>query len=167
MAKPSVGFDLHWLRSLTLKPRPIWCLQRRACHLSWNFNKENGPPFPGSGSFRVIWPLHFTENRPPPGPEALTHNLTSLSQPQTFLPTWCLELVCVCVCVCTRAHMLAQLCATLCNPMDYNLPDSFVYCHFLLQEISTQGSNTRLQSLLHWQTNSSLLYHLGSPILEG
>ena len=77
--------------------------------------------------------------------------------------------VCVCACACTRAraHMLAQLCATLCNPMDCDLPDSFVYCHFLLQEISTQGSNTRLQSLLHWQTNSSLLYHLGSPILEG
>ena len=72
MARPSLDFDLHWLRSLTLKPR---CLQRRACHLSWNFNKENGPPFPGSGSFRAICPLHFTENRPPPGPEALPHNL--------------------------------------------------------------------------------------------
>ena len=113
MARPSVGFDLHWLRSLTLKPRLIWCLQRRACHLSWNFNKENGPPFPGSGSFRVIWPLHFTENRPPPGPEALTHNLTSLSQPQTFLPTWCLELVCVCVCVCVCMHTCTQVCVLL------------------------------------------------------
>ena len=134
MARPSVGFDLYWM-SLTLKPRMIWCLRRRACHLSWNYNKEDGPPFPGSGSFRAIWPLQFTEDRPPPGPEAFTHNLTSLS-PAPGLPAhlgaWraCVYVcvcVCVCVCMCVWAHMCAQLCPTLCNPMDYNLPDSFVY----------------------------------------
>ena len=30
----------------------------------------------------------------------------------------------VCVCACARAH--AQLCPTLCDPMDCNLPDSSV-----------------------------------------
>ena len=49
-------------------------------------------------------------------------------RPSTLVPGTC---VCVCVCVCVytlaRAHTLAQLCPTLCNPMDYNLPDSFVY----------------------------------------
>ena len=33
--------------------------------------------------------------------------------------------VCVCVCVCVRAH--AQSCLTLCDPMDYSLPDSSVH----------------------------------------
>ena len=34
------------------------------------------------------------------------------------------KLVCVCVCVC------AKLCPTLCNPMDYSLPDSSVHAIF-------------------------------------
>ena len=35
--------------------------------------------------------------------------------------------VCVCVCVCMCALMRAQLCLTLCDPMDYNLPGSSVH----------------------------------------
>ena len=34
-------------------------------------------------------------------------------------------------------------------------------CHFLLQEISTQGSNPHLLWLLHWQMCSLPLSHLG------
>ena len=47
-------------------------------------------------------------------------------RPSTLVPRTC---VCVCVCVYmhARAHTLVQLCPTLCNPMDYTLPDSFVY----------------------------------------
>ena len=38
-------------------------------------------------------------------------------------------------------------------------------CHFLLQGIfPLQGSNPRLQCLLHWQADSLLLSHLGSSI---
>ena len=37
-------------------------------------------------------------------------------------------------------------------------------CHFLLQGISlTQGSNLHLWHLLHWQVDSLLINHLGSP----
>ena len=40
----------------------------------------------------------------------------------------------------------------------------FVGCHFLLQGIfPTQGSSLHLLCLLHWQVNSLLLSHLGSP----
>ena len=63
---------------------------------------------------------------------------------------------------------MCQSCLTLCDPMDYSLPGSSVKntrvgCHFLLQGIfPTQGSNP---CLLHWQVDSFLLSHLGSPIL--
>ena len=65
---------------------------------------------------------------------------------------------------------LAQLCPTLCNPMDCSLPGSSVHrdspgkntCHFLLQGIFlTQGSNWHLLCLLHWQMGSLPLSHLG------
>ena len=38
-------------------------------------------------------------------------------------------------------------------------------CHFLLQGVfPTQESNLRLLHLLHWQTDSLLLSHVGNPI---
>ena len=54
---------------------------------------------------------------------------------------------------------VAQLCLTLCDPMDCSPPGwSF---HFLL--IPTQGSNPCLLQLLQWQVDSLLLCHLGNP----
>ena len=94
--------------------------------------------------------------------------------------------LCVCVCVCVCAHSVHQLCPTLCDPMDYNLPGSSVHgifqarrwvtCNFLLQGIfPTQGSNPSLWHLLHRQEGSlpllppgkpsPALYHLGKFIL--
>ena len=63
---------------------------------------------------------------------------------------------------------------TLCNPMDCSPPGSCswdfpgkntgVGCHFLLQEIFlTQGSDSHLLHLLHWQVDSLPLSYLGSP----
>ena len=74
--------------------------------------------------------------------------------------------MCVCVCV----HLLAQLCLTLCDPMDYSPPGSSVHgknnrvgCHSLLQDIfPTQGVN---MILLHC---GQILYHLshqGRPLI--
>ena len=70
----------------------------------------------------------------------------------------------------------AQLCLTLCDPMDCTPPGSSVHgiffsgkntrvgCHFLLQGIFlTQGPNLHLLCLLHWQANSLPLSQLGSP----
>ena len=67
-----------------------------------------------------------------------------------------------------KALLFAQLCSTLCNPMDYSLPGSSV------QEISqarilewvsfSRGSNLNLLYLLHWQTDSLTLSHWGSPM---
>ena len=69
----------------------------------------------------------------------------------------------------------AQLCLTLCNPMDCSLPGSSshgvflgkntgVGCCFLLQGIfSTQGLSPRLWHLLHWQVDSLPLVPPGSP----
>ena len=62
--------------------------------------------------------------------------------------------------------LVAQWCLTLCDSMDYSPPGSSVYrisqaralewgCHFLLQGIFlTQGSNSCLVHLLHWQVDS-------------
>ena len=71
--------------------------------------------------------------------------------------------VCVCVCVCS----IAQLCLTLCRPMDCRLlcPWNFpgknigVGCHFLIQRIfPTQGLNPYLLCLLFfWE--ELILYH--------
>ena len=38
--------------------------------------------------------------------------------------------VCVCVCVCVCARACIQLCPTLCDPMDYKPPGSFVHVLF-------------------------------------
>ena len=48
---------------------------------------------------------------------------------------WCVYVcmcVCVCVCVCVRVSV-AQLCLTLCEPLDYNPPGSSI--HGILQAI--------------------------------
>ena len=61
----------------------------------------------------------------------------------------CIYLLCVCIC--------AQLCSTICDPMDCGLPSSSV------QEIFP-GKNTRVCYLciLHWQTDSLPLSYLES-----
>ena len=71
----------------------------------------------------------------------------------------------------------AQSSLTLCDPVDFILPGSFVpgifpgkktgvCCHFLLQRtFPTQGSSSHLLCLLHWQADSLLLSYLGSLIL--
>jgi len=44
--------------------------------------------------------------------------------------------VCVCVCVRARVHTLvAQSCPTLCNPMDYSPPSSYVHGIFFQARI--------------------------------
>ena len=72
---------------------------------------------------------------------------------------------------------VTKSCPTLCDPMDCSLPGSSgkdipakntgVGFHFLLQGIfPMQGSNLCLLLLLHWQTDSLLLSHLGSPTTQ-
>ena len=73
--------------------------------------------------------------------------------------------------------LVAQLCPTLCDPMDYSPPGSSVQGmnfpgkntgvghHGLLQGIvPTQGSNSRILRPLHGQAGSLPLCHLGSPL---
>ena len=75
-----------------------------------------------------------------------------------------------------RCRMCAQLCLTLCDPMDYSLSGSSIYeifqariqgvgGHFPFQEIfqTTRVMNPYLVHLLHWQADSLLLCYLGSP----
>ena len=69
-----------------------------------------------------------------------------------------------------------QSCLTLCDPMDCSLArllcpwdspakNTGVGCHFFLQGIFwTQGSNTHLSCLLHWQEGSSALTPPGKPL---
>ena len=72
---------------------------------------------------------------------------------------------------CMHVCSVAQLCPTLCDPMDYHLPGSSVhgvfffligkntgvFCHFLLQEISPPRDRTCISciSCIGWQ----ILYH--------
>ena len=70
--------------------------------------------------------------------------------------------------------MLAQLCPSLCDPMDCSPLGSSIHgilgkntglgCHILLQGIFLiQGSNWCLLHLVHWQEDSLPLHHLRSP----
>ena len=74
-----------------------------------------------------------------------------------------------------HAMLSLQSCLTLCNPMDYSQPGSSVHgdspgqntgvgCRALLQGIfPTQGSNSHLLCLLHWQAGSLSLAPPGKP----
>ena len=78
-------------------------------------------------------------------------------------------------CKSERESEVAQLCLTLCNPMDCSQPGSAVYgdssgkntgkgCHALLQGIfQTQRLN---QNLLHWQAGSLPVVPPGKPIIN-
>ena len=63
--------------------------------------------------------------------------------------------------------VLIQSCPILVDPMNRLLchgifQEKILGCHFLLQGIfPTQGSNTHLLQLLHWQVDSLPLCHLG------
>ena len=69
--------------------------------------------------------------------------------------------------------MRAQSCLTLWDPADCSPPGSSVHGNFQARILewaaisssrgSSQGSNLRLQCLLHWQVDSLPLSHLGSP----
>ena len=77
------------------------------------------------------------------------------------------------LCLC----LVAQLCLTLCNPMDCNLPGSSVHedspgkntgvdCYALLQgTFPTQGLKLSLLWPLHWQVDSLPLMPPGKPLL--
>ena len=79
------------------------------------------------------------------------------------------------VCVCAKS---LQSCPTLCDPMDCSPPGSSVHgvslgknigagCHALLQGIfPTQGSNSSLLCLLHWQECSLPLAPPGKPAVD-
>ena len=68
-----------------------------------------------------------------------------------------------------QGRSVAQLCPTLCNPMDCSLSDSSV--HGILQARMlewvamrfSKGSNPHLLCHLHWQASSLLIALLGSP----
>ena len=70
------------------------------------------------------------------------------------------------------ACSLTQSCPTLCDPMDYSTPGYSVHgifpdnntevgCYILQDILLTQGLNSCLLHLLHWQMNFLLLKHLG------
>ena len=72
--------------------------------------------------------------------------------------------VCVCVCVCVCVSWVSQLCPTLpahglwptrlLCPWTFSGKNTEVGCHFLLQGIfPTQGSDSHLLHLLHWQVD--------------
>ena len=59
------------------------------------------------------------------------------------------------------------LCPTLRNPRGFPSKNTGMGCHFLLQGIFlTQGSNSSLSYLLHWQEDPSLLSHQGTTAIH-
>ena len=105
----------------------------------------------------------------PQGQPLLAHTLTLT---HTFLQTHTHPhtTVCVCVCVCVCVFSCSVIFSSLqphepsrlhC-PQDSPGKNAGVNCHFLLQRIfGTQGSNSHLLHLLHWQEDSLSLRHLG------
>ena len=98
-------------------------------------------------------------------------DVSSSKLPFTFpLGPYYLHYFIICViypATCKHMHARSrQSSLTLCDPMNYSLPgllcpwdspgkNTGVSCHFLLQVIfPTQGSNSHLLSLLHWQMGS-------------
>ena len=72
-------------------------------------------------------------------------------------------------------YMCAQSCPIFCNPIECSPSGSSVHgifqastrvgCYFLLKGIfPNQRLNPHLLHLLHWQTDSLPLCHLGSPV---
>ena len=119
----------------------------------------------------------------------LSPDQTSGDQP-SFKPTLMVLLLFVCFLIFNfvlHDWVLAQLCLTLCDPMDCSLlwgckqrvrhslclrnfpgNNSRMGCHFLLQGIFLiQGSNPCLLYLLHWQQMVYQLRHLGCHFVLG
>ena len=83
--------------------------------------------------------------------------------------------MCVCVYVCVCVCVYAQLCPALCKPTDCSPPGSSVHGILrarILEWVAVSPSRrssqprdrTRISYLLHWQTHSLPLSHLGIPI---
>ena len=86
-----------------------------------------------------------------------------------------LPFCCVCVSVCPQVHARVHV-SLLADPwtvahqaplfMEFSRQEYWSFCHFLLQGIfPSQGLNSPLFRLLHWQAGSLPLCHLGSPFL--
>ena len=67
--------------------------------------------------------------------------------------------------------MHAQLCLTLCDPMDCSLPGSSVHgiipariLEWVAISFSKGSSRPRDRTMSHWQVDSLPLCHLGSPL---
>ena len=77
--------------------------------------------------------------------------------------------------VTVHAYSVTKCFPTLCNPMDCSLPASSVrgisqartleWLPFPPPEVPTQGLNSSLLCVLHWQVDSLPLSHLGSPLM--
>ena len=74
----------------------------------------------------------------------ITYNSQDTETAQLSVDRWTKEIWYICVCECV--YLVAQLCPSLCNPMDCSLPGFFVHgdypgkntgvgCHALLQGI--------------------------------
>ena len=93
--------------------------------------------------------------------ETLLFNIIFIAFNGTFNVSHCR----VCVCVYLLSHVRISVThrpRILCS---WNFPgkNTGPHCHFLLQGIFlTQGSNSGLLHLLHWQVDSLPLHHLGS-----
>ena len=74
--------------------------------------------------------------------------------------------VCVCVHVCVCTCVCAQSCATLCNPMDWGLPDSSVHGIFQARILEWVAiSSSRVSSKPRDQTHVSHISCIGRQIL--
>ena len=62
---------------------------------------------------------------------------------------------------------VAELCLTLCDPMDCNLPGSSVHGNLQTRMLEWVAiSSSRGSSSLHWRVDSLTLSHQGSPFLD-
>ena len=162
------NITFHWLSRLLLFPQ----IQRGKFWMKFKFDKL----YEGHAFTIMTYPIWLEFEQ-----KFLlfrVHPLINIrfSDSITDLWTTCVWTTWIHLCDCMFVCMCAHSCLTLCDRMDcsptrllcpWDFPgkNTGVGCHFPLQEIfTTQGSNSHLLCLLHWQADYLPLHHLGNPI---
>ena len=110
------------------------------------------------------WICAFSHEALPMTPWLSLHSVCPLAA----MSLWVLSAFSLCLdhnpmCACVVSNPLYPI---VCLSVEFSSKNTGVGCHFLLRGIfQTQGSNLSLLHLLHWQTDSLPLCHLGSSIL--
>ena len=128
----------------------------------------HGPGLPGAlchWSYSLFWPGATRHHHP--STWLWTRSLQALPQSSCISISLTTDLLCVCVHLLSHVQLFvdaSSLPGSSVHGIFFPGKNTGVGCHFSPQGIFlTQGSNPGFLHLLHWQADSLLLSHLGSP----